>query len=61
MIRPYSSKIIDYHKDEWNIQLTMEDGFISIKDFREIISIYIKSKNIVIVTGYETDGIIEKL
>ena len=61
MIRPYSSKIIDYHKDEWNIQLTMEDGFISIEDFRETISIYIKSKNIVIVTGYEIDGIIEKL
>ena len=45
MIRPYLSKIIDDHKDEWKIQLTMEIGFISIKYFRETVSIYIKSKN----------------
>ena len=38
----------------------MEISFISIKDFKETISIYIKSKNIVILTGYETDDIIEK-
>ena len=49
------------HKDEWKIQLKMEIGFISIKDFRETISIYFKSKNITILTGYETDDIIEKL
>ena len=60
MIRPYLSKKIGDHKDEWKIQLTMEIDIISIKDFRETISIYIKSKNILIFTGYEIDDIIEK-
>ena len=35
MIRPYLSKIIDDHKDEWKIQLTMEINVIAIKDSRE--------------------------
>ena len=35
MIRPYLSNIIDDHKDEWKIQLTMEINFISIKDSSE--------------------------
>ena len=35
MIRSYLSKIIDDHKDEWKIQLTMEINVIAIKDSRE--------------------------
>ena len=60
IIRPYLSNIIDDHKDEWKIQLTMEINFISIKDSSEIHPIHIHSINIVILTGYETDDIIEK-
>ena len=33
MIRQYLSNIIDDHKDEWRIQLTVEINFISIKRF----------------------------
>ena len=61
IIGPYLSNIIDDHKDEWKIQLTMEINFISIKDSIETSTMHIKSKNIVILTGYETDYIIEKL
>ena len=61
MIRPYLSKIIDDHKDEWKIQVTMENNFISTIKFGETSTMRIKSKNIVILTGYETDEIIEKL
>ena len=61
MIRPYLSNIIVDHKDEWKIQLTTEINFISIKDSSETHPIHIHSKNIVILTGYETDNIIGKL
>ena len=39
----------------------MEIRFISIKDFTEISPIHMYSKNIVILKGYQTDDIIEKL
>ena len=39
----------------------MEINFISIKDSIETSTMHIKSKNIAILTGYETDYIIEKL
>ena len=61
MIRSYLSNIIDDHKDEWKIQLTMEINFISTIDSSETSTIHIKSKNVVILTGYETDEIIEEL
>ena len=61
MIRPYLSNIINDHKDEWKTPLTMETSFISIKASSETHSIYIHSKNILILTSYETDDIIEKL
>ena len=61
MIRPYLNNIINDHKDEWKIQLSRKIMFICIKDSREIDPIYMPSKNIVVLTGYETDDIIEKL
>ena len=61
IIRPYLSNIIDDHKGEWKIQLTMVINFISIKDSIETSTMHIKNKNIAILTGYETDDIIEKL
>ena len=39
----------------------MEINFISIKDSIETSTMHIKSKNIAILTDYETDDIIEKL
>ena len=38
----------------------MEIGFISIKDSNETIPMHMISKNVVILTGYETDDITEK-
>ena len=38
----------------------MEFGFISIKDSNETIPMHMISKNVVILTGYETDDITEK-
>ena len=61
MIRPYLTNIIDDHKDEWKIQLTMEINFISIKDSSETHPIHMHSKNILTLTGYETGDIIEKI
>ena len=46
MIRPYLSSIIDDHKDEWKIQLTMEINFISIKDSSETYPIHMHSKKL---------------
>ena len=61
MIRPYLSNIMDDHKDEWKIQLTMKTNFISTTGSRKTSVMHIKSKSIVILTGYETDEMIEKL
>ena len=52
MIRPYLSNLIDYHKDEWKIQLAIKINFISM---------HMHSKNIVILAGYETNDIIKKI
>ena len=62
MIRPYLSNLIDDHKDEWKVQLTMEINFISIKDSSETHPKYMPSKNILILTGYEKrfDSLSEK-
>ena len=61
MIRAYLSNIIDDHKDEWKIQLTMEISLISTIEFGETSTMHIKSKNVVILTSYETDEIVEEL
>ena len=61
MIRPYLSNKVDDHKDKWKIQLTMEIGFTSIKDSSKTYPIYMVYENIAILTGYETDDIIERL
>ena len=73
MTRPYLSNIIYNHKAERNIQLNMEINFAAIKDSTkastknstkdsdETHTMHIKSKNIVILKGYKTDEIVEKL
>ena len=35
MIRPYLSDIINNHKDEWKIQLSMRNNFIHSVDFKD--------------------------
>ena len=46
---------------EWKIQLTMEISFISSKDSDETRTMHIKSNNVEIMIGSETDKIIEDL
>ena len=63
MIRPYLSNMINDHKKrrEWKIQLTMPINFISSKDSDETRHFHMKSNNIEIMMGNETDEIIEKI
>ena len=60
-IKPILSNIINYHKDEWKIQLSMKINFVSLEDSNETPIMYTNSDNIDILNGYETDEIIEKL
>ena len=63
MIRQYLSDIINDCKtqDEWKIQLTVEMNFLPSKDSNETRTMHTKIDNIEIMTGNETDEIIEKL
>ena len=74
MIKPYLSEIrglVRYHSgkkswleetsSEWKIQLTMAINFISSKDSDETLTMHIKSNNVEIMIGSETDAIIEDL
>ena len=54
--------IIDYKtQGAWKIHLTIAFKFISSKDSNETQTMHSKSDNIEIMTGSETDGIIEEL
>ena len=57
------NKVIDYKTalGEWKIRLTMSVNFISSKDSDETRNMCIKSDNIKIMMGCETDEIIEEL
>ena len=57
-LKDRSGKIID---GEWKIQLTIRDNFISPLDTGEIRTMDTKSKNVEILTGNETDDIINEL
>ena len=63
MIRPYLTDIINDHKikGEWKNQLTMAINFISSKPDSDDTRINIKSINIEIMIGSETDEVIEEL
>ena len=60
MIKPYLSNKINDQKDEWKIQLTMKINFVTTKEPIKIHDMHIKGKNIVLLTGYETDEIVEE-
>ena len=55
--------MIDSHRTqgEWKVQLTMAINFFSSKDSEEIRTMHIKSDNIEILIGNETDEIIKEL
>ena len=60
-LRVYSgNEVTDYETQygAWKIQLTMQVSFISSKYFKETRTMYIKSDNIEIMMGIETDDII---
>ena len=64
MVRQYRSDIINDHKDEWKIQLSMTISFVPSEDSDDsnvTLFLYMNSDNIVIMIGYETDEIIDEL
>ena len=64
MIKPYLSDIINDHTDVWKIQLSMQINFarsVDSEDSDKPHIMYTNSDNVVIIIGYETDEIIEKL
>ena len=61
VIRPYLKDLIDNHKGEWKIQLSMRMIFVSFTDANETRDMYTKSDNITIMSGIETDDVINEL
>ena len=61
IIRPYWKDLIDNHKGEWKIQLSMWMIFASFMDLNETSDMYTKSDNITILSGIETDDVINEL
>ena len=61
-IKPYLNDLINDLKTqvEWKIQLTMAINFMYCKDSNEICTMHLKSNNIKILIGNETDEIIKK-
>ena len=62
-IKPYLRDMIDNYKarGEWTIQLSMRIIFVSFIDANETHVMYTKSYNIVIMSGAETNNIINEL
>ena len=63
IIRPYLKDLIDDHKakGEWKIQLSMRMIFVSFTDANETRDMYTKSDNVTIMSGIETDDVINEL
>ena len=64
MIKPYLSDILNNYKDDWKIQLSMKISFVPSEDSEDsskIHFLYTNSDNIIIMIGYETNDIIDKL
>ena len=59
IIRTYLREMIDDHKarGEWKIQLTMEINFVSVLGSTQFQAMHIKSNNIEIIIGNETNNI----
>ena len=63
IIRPYLKDMIDNHKSkgEWKIQLSMRIIFVSFTDANETREMHTKSDNITIMSGIETEDVINEL
>ena len=63
IIKPFLRDMISNHKThgEWEIQLIMQINFISSLDTEEFRIMHSKSNNVKIMSGIETDDIINKL
>ena len=62
-IRPYLKDMIDDHKarGEWKIQLIMKLIFVFFIDKNNTDAMYTKSDNIVIMSGTDTNDVINEL
>ena len=60
-MRQYIRNLINYHKDEWKIQLIMKINFISSKDSEKTHPMHTASDNKEIMKCNEAEEIIEKL
>ena len=62
-IRPYWKDMIDNHKarGEWEIQLTMRIIFVSFTDANKSHEMHTKSDNVTIMSGIETEDVINEL
>ena len=63
IIRPYLKDMIDNHKykGEWKIQLSMRIIFVSFTNANETREMHTKSDNITLMSGVETEHIINEL
>ena len=61
IIRHYLKDLIDDHKGEWKIQLSMRMIFASLIDAIETLELHAKSDNITIMIGIETEDAINGL
>ena len=63
IITPYLRDMMDDHKakDEWKIQLSMRIILVSFTDANETRDIYTKSDNVTIMSGIETEDVINEL
>ena len=63
IMRPYLKDMINDYKSkgEWKIQLSMQIIFVSFTDANETRDMYAKSDNITILSGIETDDVINEL
>ena len=63
IIRPYLKDLIDDHKakGEWKMQLSKRIIFVSFTDANETREMHTKSDNITIMSGIETEDVINEL
>ena len=63
IVKPYLKDLIDDHKSkaEWEIQLSMRVIFVSFTNANETREMYSKSDNVKIMSGIETEDIINEL
>ena len=63
MIEPHLIEMINKSKDDdsWKIQLTMKISFTPLQGFNDKRSLYVKTKNVVIMMGSDTNEIVKEL